>query len=186
MGNENDDTPPRKARPMKTRNWTPRIETLEDRNMLSASPLGEIAAPMPEPTHRVNLRWEKLTVPMTDGTAGMLLPAVQKVREAAARAGTHALYQDITIPGAQDDGSAAAGSGMSAGKVSYSDLSITSRAGSGVLKALDEEAAQTREHILLARQVGVPAAADAVFIAMGRSTEAPVKAGYDLKMAKKV
>ena len=44
---------------MKTKNWTTRIETLEDRNMLSATPLGEIAAPAPEPAH-----------------FGMLLPAV--------------------------------------------------------------------------------------------------------------
>jgi hypothetical protein len=35
---------------MKTTKTTLRMETLEDRNMLSASPLGNIAAPMPEPS----------------------------------------------------------------------------------------------------------------------------------------
>ena len=35
---------------MTTKKTTLRMETLDDRNMLSASPLGEIAAPAQEPT----------------------------------------------------------------------------------------------------------------------------------------
>jgi hypothetical protein len=121
---------------MKTRKWTPRIEALEDRNMMSATPL---------------------SVVVPESTAGMLRPAVQKVREAAATAdshkgtieiqswslgasdpsavtrlkwekltvpmteegaaGSHALYQDITIPSVE-------ASGPGGGKVSRHDFSL--------------------------------------------------------------
>jgi hypothetical protein len=67
---------------MKTNKLSLRIETLEDRNMLSASPLGNVAVLMPEPT------------PI--GTEGGLYRGTTS-------AGTHVLYQDISIPAGQND-----------------------------------------------------------------------------------
>jgi hypothetical protein len=182
---------------MKTKKSTLRIEALEDRNMLSASPLGSVAAPGPSvgmlDSGRVGvsapagtgtyMKYELENVIVSGATGDPAPKVVLRWEKIAVPVVEEAASGGIVSEG-QGYGIIHGGS-SAAGKVQQQDIHFL-RDGS-----TPADGSAKRRVVLVVLEAapqdgGSAHAIDAVFIGVGGATEGQKTAGYDLKMAKKV